>query len=86
MSDLSRTTASVGAIRPKRFFDSVKLWNGGEGLFEKSSFPANVIKLSLPFWGRWHAKHDGEGRFPRNIALSPAYSGSSPKGRAFSFC
>ena len=44
MSDLSRTTASVGAIRPKRFFDSVKLWNGGEGLFEKSSLPAPLLK------------------------------------------
>ena len=48
---------------------------------------ANTIKLSLPPWGRCPpsklgAKRDGEG-ISCGIALSPAFGGSSPRGRAF---
>ena len=31
-------------------------------------FDFNVISLSLPLWGRWHAKRDGEGKLK---AFSP---------------
>ena len=40
---------------------------------------ANPLQLSLPFWGKWHAKRDGEG-FMRKIALSVAYQRQLPRG------
>ena len=54
----------------------------GRGRKKGGRVQPNAIKLSLPLLGRWHTEGVTERAFQTVFALSPAFGGSSPGGRA----